>query len=310
MLPTEYNVTRRRFVRIGAHLALWPLTACGAHTHATEDRPESEVGFSPLVVGGRRVLRIGSTSAPPLVLLHELPGMTPDDMRLARRLAQENFNVYLPLLFGDVGQDSTTAGYWQACARGPFECSDLSARSEVLTWIEGLCDTIAKDTAGGSAKGQLGVIGMCLTGIFPLALLRPGVAAAVACQPTVPFRLIPPRPVGKQKKDLGLSAADLARASKSDVPFLAMRYASDALCPAERMGVIRDTFKTRVAVIEIPNKKGHSTLASSFDPDAFADTVSYLKVRLKSDPGPRRMKLATLSGRPCEITAGGMWANV
>ena len=303
-------MTRRRFIGMSVPLALWPLAACGAHTHAAADRPESEVGFSPIEVAGRRVLRIGNPTAPPLLLLHELPGMTPDDMRLARRLAEQNFYVHLPLLFGDVGQDSTTAGYWQACVKGPFECSERSARSEILKWLEGLSDTIACETGNSCAKRQIGVIGMCLTGIFPLALLRTGVAAAVLCQPTVPFSFIPPRPVGKQKEDLGLSAADLARAVGSDVSFLALRYASDSLCPPERMARIKETFKDRVAVGEVANRKGHSTLAGSFDADAFDDAVAYLTVRLKPATGPRRMKLAKLNGRNCQITADGKWAGV
>lgn len=49
----------------------------------------------------RLVYKKGKGSA--VILMHELPGMIPECVDLARRLA-EHFTVYLPLLFGEPNQ--------------------------------------------------------------------------------------------------------------------------------------------------------------------------------------------------------------
>jgi dienelactone hydrolase len=293
-------LNRRDVLRAIAYGGATTLAGCGAHRHAAP-APSSEVGFARIDRFGRVVYRIGPPDGAPVLLLHELPGLTPDDLQLARRLADERFNVYVPLLFGNFGQDSILAGYWQACRDDVFECSKRSARSPILDWLERVSDGVAAETGR-----PIGVIGMCLTGILPLALLRPGVDAAVVCQPTIPFSSLLGRPVGAQRPDLGLAAADLQRATASSVPFLALRYATDSLCPTPRVEALRTAFPARISTIELEGE-GHSTLASSFNQQAFADAVGYLRVRLKAAAGPYRMARAMFQGRPCEITAAGVW---
>jgi len=230
--------------------------------------------------------------------------MSPADISLANCLGREGFSVYVPLLFGEVKQDNFVRGYFQTCLGGDYECSKLSTRSTALDWIGEVCEHVRK------SNQPVGAIGMCLTGIFPVSLLRNGVAAAVLCQPTVPFNWLLGRPVGAQEKDLGLDPTDLGYAeTKSTVPMLAMRYMGDRRCPEERMKALQDTFPGRIAVIEIP-RDGHSTLAGDFDACAFADTVAYLKVMLGVEAGPKRMREARLNGRACELTAEGKWRAV
>jgi dienelactone hydrolase len=250
------------------------------------------------------VYRIGPTDGPGVIVLHELPGLTPADILLARRLGKEGLNVYVPLLFGSFGQDAGLAGFHQACRAGRFECSRLSARSPVLDRLESVCDR-AVEASGGA----IGVIGMCLTGILPLALLRKGVEAAVVCQPTLPFNsftgLFGHPITERQQSDVGLATADLNRALMSPVPILAMRFATDKLCPTLRMNQLQKLFDRRLARIDIRDAEGHSTLGSSFNHRAFTDTVIYLNARLAKASGAVPMQLATLNGRPCEITATG-----
>ena len=255
-------------------------------------------GFEP-----RQVLRLGPPSGPSVVLLHELPGLSEKTLALAQCLHDQRFTVYVPLLFGSIGQDSVSRGYWQACVRGDFACSAPSTTSPALVWIEALCQR-ASELAGA----PVGVIGMCLTGSFPLALLRTrAVEAAVVCQPTLPFSVIGGAPSDDQKTDLGISGKDLAEALRSDVSFLALHYTGDRRSPEFRMQRLEDTFKERVAIARIEGDK-HSTLVGDFHGGAFADTVNYLKVRLRADPGPKPMQIAKLRGDiPCEITPGGRW---
>ncbi len=88
-----------------------------------------------------------------------------------------------------------------------------------------------------------------------------------------------------------------------------MRYARDEKCPDDRMCKLRDIFQKRLADIELEGE-GHSALAGSFNEDAFADTVQYLKVRLRVEPGPKSMRRARLNGKRYEISAEGLWREL
>lgn len=286
-------INRRLFLRSLVAAALFPVNG----------RAASGADFQEYRFNHRRVFRIDAVAGPSIVLLHELPGMTPDDMALARRLASKGFTVHLPLLFGEPGQDSFISGYFQSCAYGEFECARLSARSPILDWLDPFCRHVI-----ATSRGPVGVIGMCLTGALPIALLNTGIEAAVLCQPTLPFNLLMRRPFGEQKSDLGVAPGDLDNAlKKSKVPLLAMRYASDALCPHERMQTLRTTFNQRIATIEIQGGDGHSTLAGDFDRKAFADTIKYLTARLRFPRVAQDMALARLEGKKCRITDQGEW---
>jgi hypothetical protein len=50
-----------------------------------------------------RVYRKGA--GPDVLVMHELPGMTPQFMNLARTVAEAGFTVPLPLFFGEPGED-------------------------------------------------------------------------------------------------------------------------------------------------------------------------------------------------------------
>jgi hypothetical protein len=85
-----------------------------------------------------------------------------------------------------------------------------------------------------------------------------------------------------------------------------MRYAGDPKCPPERIQTLAETFGEKLALIELESG-GHSTLASDYDGQAFADAVTYLQVALMRMSGPSSMRLAKVGGRPCDITSDGRW---
>src|SRR5688572_29556971 len=68
----------------------------------------------------------------PVLLLHELPGLSWPTILLAQRLVDRGFRVHMPLLFGAVGQRSGVRGYFQSCFGSQFDCSDPDGRSRVL----------------------------------------------------------------------------------------------------------------------------------------------------------------------------------
>lgn len=79
---------------------------------------------------------------PAVVLMHELPGMIPECVDLARRLS-EHFTVYLPLLFGKPNQPLSllkTLQYTaQICISHEFYCLAKNQSSPITDWLKQLC---------------------------------------------------------------------------------------------------------------------------------------------------------------------------
>src|SRR5579863_2407159 len=130
--------------------------------------------FSPWKFGDNRFYVGGE--GPPVILLHELPGLTPYDIRLAKRLIKQGYTVLVPLLFGYPGDDRFLHFYDTICGSDQFNCGGSGKRPKPLDWLLKFSYEIRKTWTGGLG---IGVISMCLTGEFPLVLLQnPDVKAA------------------------------------------------------------------------------------------------------------------------------------
>ena len=194
----------------------------------------------------RLVYKKGSGAA--VILMHELPGMIPECVDLARRLA-ENFTVYMPLLFGEPDRPLSLSKIMQytaqICISKEFYCFAKNKSSPITDWLKELCRN-AKHECGG--KG-VGVIGMCLTGGFVLSLMADdSVIAPVASQPSLPFGITP-----AHKLALGVSEEDLAVAKEranNNVPILALRFSEDKISPPEKFVRLRQEFGEETEVIE------------------------------------------------------------
>lgn len=199
------------------------------------------------------VYRIGEQDAPAVVLMHELPGMVPECIGLARRLADEGFCVFMPLLFGKPGQFSMVGNTLRICLRREFLLFARRKSSPITRWLRALCRE-AKDRCG--CRG-VGVIGMCLTGGFGLSLMADdAVLAPVLSQPSLP--------IGRSHASrcaLGTTPADLerakARSQQENIPVMGLRFTGDILCPAERFDALEEAFGERFRRIEIDSSPGN-----------------------------------------------------
>lgn len=243
--------------------------------------------------------RVFSTGdGPPVVVMHELPGLTPAALRFGRRLADRGFRVYLPLLFGEPGQDDWRASYRMLCISREFANLQAGVSAPIVNWLRAL----ATDLSGRHNHAKVGAIGMCLTGAFVIPLiLEPCVTAPVAAQPGAPFSALF-RAIGLGRgawmTQLNVSDEDVekavARARNDHVVLLAGRFEKDRICPAQRLDRLQTQFGDRLLRRELPGgsvfNPPHATLTVGYEeaPDNpeepthkwFEEVVGFLRSRL------------------------------
>src|SRR5689334_14155949 len=123
-------------------------------------------------------------SGPAVVLMPEMPGISPDVLRMARWVRDAGFTVYVPSLFGADGAYPTVEGgeavVRRACVSAEFRAFAGGGTSPVVGWLRGLA-RLAHDERGGPG---VGAVGLCFTGNFALTMaVDPVVVAPVVNHP-------------------------------------------------------------------------------------------------------------------------------
>jgi dienelactone hydrolase len=201
----------------------------------------------------RTVYRAGT--GPGIVVMSEMPGITPNVAAFAQRLVDAGFTVAMPQMFGAPGREPSV-GYvlkslTQGCVSREFSTWALNRTSPIVDWLRALARDLHEKCGGPG----VGAIGMCFTGGFALAMaVDDTMLAPVLSQPSLPFA------GGKaRKRALGLSDADLATvAARADLCVLALRFTRDPAVPAERFRHLREVFGDRLIAVEIENRKGQN----------------------------------------------------
>ena len=202
----------------------------------------------------RTIFRRGE--GPGVVIMTEIPGITPQVMLFAERVVAEGFTVFLPDLFGTPGKEFSLSyalgQIARACVRHEFSMLAARGSSPITIYLRALCRSVHAELGG---KG-VGAIGMCLTGNFALSLMvDPVVMAPVLSQPSLPFA------IGKERRaGLHLSDADLAvvkQRTAAGVTVLGMRFTSDPVCPGARFAHLREELGAGFEGIEIDSSRGN-----------------------------------------------------
>jgi dienelactone hydrolase len=207
----------------GACLVALLTTACcifGAH-HDPPRSIKAEViaGQPTFRAGGFVVYEFAKNGGPPVVLLHELPGFTPDAWRLAQQLESDGFSVYVPLMFGRAGHNVGKLTMARVSVSPQWRAFDREATAPIAAK---LVDVVSAVVARRGGAG-VGVIGMCLTGNLPVALAArdANVKAIVLSQPSLPFC---------DTDDIALAHADIDRANARPIDrYLFFRFPEDKI---------------------------------------------------------------------------------
>jgi dienelactone hydrolase len=202
----------------------------------------------------RTVYRRGE--GPGVVIMHEIPGITPEVARFARIVADDGFRAYLPHLFGTPGRP-LSGGYVlgqmaRACVSREFSVLARREASPITDWLRALCRHAHAECGGPG----VGAIGMCLTGNFALALMVDAcVMAPVLSQPSLPF------PVSRSHREaLHVSDRDLEvirKRAAGGCGVLGLRFTGDPLVPAERFERLRRELGDGFSAVEIDSSAGN-----------------------------------------------------
>jgi dienelactone hydrolase len=185
-------------------------------------------------------------AGPAVIVMAEMPGISPHVARFARWVRDAGFTVYMPSLFGrDGALPSAAEGgavFRRACMSAEFRAFGAGASSPVTAWLRALARHAHAECGGPG----VGAIGMCFTGNFALGMmLEPVMLAPVLSQPSLP--LDDPAGIEISADDL---AAVAARLSRENLTVLAYRFEGDQFCRAERFAAyaaaLGDRFEARV----------------------------------------------------------------
>jgi len=210
----------------------------------------------------RDVLRKGR--GPAVLILTELPGISPQVLGFADRVVALGCTAVLPDLFGEAGRDPDAGGFvarlayglgtaLRVCIRREFTALALGKSAPVIDFLRALA---AREHARCGGPG-VGVVGMCFTGGFALAMATDArVLAPVLSQPSLPL------PLGAaRRRTIDCSAEDLARVrsrcAADGLTLLGLRFHDDPLVPAERFAFLREQLGDAFVAVELDQASGH-----------------------------------------------------
>ncbi len=223
----------------------------------------------------RDIYRKGS--GPAVVVIHEMPGLTPRVADFGRRVGEAGMTAVLPSLFGTPGK-APSAGYLArsfaaGCVSREFAAFAKATTSPITVWLRALARH-EHEACGGVG---VGAVGMCFTGGFALAMMVDDrMVAPVLSQPSLPL------PVGKERAaDVGLSDADVQRVrerAQAGCDVLGLRYRDDPAV-GSRFDTLRELLGDRFVAVEFEGK-GHSVLTEHLQEEGVEQVVEFLAERL------------------------------
>ena len=217
-------------------------------------------------------------TGPGVIVVHEVPGITPEVAAFAEEVVDAGFTVVMPSLFGTDGAPMTARTIASSIGRVCVSREFTKLRTGETTPVAGWLRSLARDLHDELGGPGVGALGMCFTGGFALAMaVDPAVAAPVVCQPSTPAA------VGSRRAaDVNLSPADLAVVKgrcAAGQQVLGVKFRSD---PA--VGTRFDTLTRELgdAFLRVELEgKGHSTVTAHRRQEAVDAVLSFFAEHLR-----------------------------
>ncbi|MDB4974696.1 MAG: hypothetical protein JWN48_3037 [Myxococcaceae bacterium] len=201
---------------------------------------------------------------PAVLVITEMPGISPQVVGFADLVVGIGCTAVLPQLFGKAGSPYaklSRAGRGayalrslaQVCIRREFSLFAAGRSSPIVSRLRAL-SAHEHERCGGPG---VGVIGMCFTGGFALAMaVDPWVLAPVLSQPSLPVML-----TGRQRASIDCEpdklAAVAARCAQDGLEVLGLRFVGDPYVSDERFSFLQEKLGDGFVRIELPQSAGH-----------------------------------------------------
>ncbi|MEN9802429.1 MAG: hypothetical protein RLZ37_1554 [Actinomycetota bacterium] len=224
-------------------------------------------------------------SGPGIIVVHEIPGITPAVERFANELVDSGFTVVMPDLVGTPGRAPSAAylasSMMRVCISREFTTMALGRTSPIISWLRALGRSLHLEIGGSG----IGAIGMCFSGGFALGMMVDDhVIAPVLSQPSLPFS------VGKARADdLNLSPDDeraMISRAEDGCQVLGLRFTGDKLV-GTRFDRLRELLGDSFIAVEFPSAKAsdHSVLTEQRQEDGVRRVIDFFVERLSSRAG-------------------------
>jgi dienelactone hydrolase len=220
-------------------------------------------------------------TGPVVIVIHEIPGVTPKVIEFAERVVNEGFTVVMPLLVGEVGRGPSGAYIAQSmakiCISREFTTMAMHKTSPIISWLRALAQQLHAEVGGIG----VGAVGMCFSGGFALGMMVDDIMVApVLSQPSLPFAI-----GGSRAADLNLSESDQARVverAQAGCQVLGLRYTGDKLV-GTRFATLRKLLGEAFIAVEFAStsKQDHSVLTEQIQPEAIERVLQFLDDKLK-----------------------------
>jgi dienelactone hydrolase len=220
---------------------------------------------------------------PGVIVIHEIPGITPAVAAFGEEVVARGFTVVMPSLFGRPGRPGTMPEVLRSvvgvCVSREFSMFALGRTTPVAGWLRSLARELHEELGGPG----VGAVGMCFTGGFALAMLADApVAAPVLAQPASPA------PLGRARSaDLGLGPADLSSVRSKvagGCQVLGLRYDRDPAV-GTRFDTLRRELGENFIAVEFSGRK-HATLTEHRQQEGVDRVLDFLEAKLKEPPRP------------------------
>jgi dienelactone hydrolase len=219
-------------------------------------------------------------SGPAVIVVHEIPGITPAVLQFAERVVSSGFTVVMPLLVGEVGRAPSgkyiASSMSKICVSREFTTMAMRQTSPVIAWLRALAKSLYAEVGGVG----VGAIGMCFSGGFALGMMVDDIMVApVLSQPSMPFAL------GKARAaDLNLSPDDeliVKQRAEAGCQVLGLRFTGDKLV-GTRFESLRKLLGDAFVAVEFASstKADHSVLTEQIQEDGVVRVLDFLRQKL------------------------------
>ncbi|MDO8389414.1 MAG: dienelactone hydrolase family protein [Actinomycetota bacterium] len=229
----------------------------------------------------RDVYRRGT--GPGVVVVHEIPGITPKVTVFANEVVDAGFTVVMPDLVGTPGKEVSApyiaSSMLKVCIAREFTTWALNETSPIISWLRALARNLHGEVGGVG----VGAVGMCFSGGFALGMMVDDIMVApVLSQPSMPFA------IGAKERaaNLNLSSDDallVARRAAEGCQVLGLRYTDDKLV-GTRFDSLRELLGESFIAVELPSttKRDHSVLTEQRDEPSVQRVLQFFRDKLQS----------------------------